>query len=81
MDGLRDRTRRLVEDQLAKKVEDRLAKMVEDRLAKKLLGAVFVEWKSLGSCVCMSSRGYTIIICGLILKGNKIEDSLNCRPV
>ena len=73
MDGLRDRTRRLV--------EDRLAKMVEDRLAKKLLGVVFVEWKSLGSCVCMSSRGYTIIICGLILKGIKIEDSLNCRPV
>ena len=73
MDGLRDRTRRLVEDRLAKKdVEDRLAKKdVEDRLAKKLLGAVFVEWNSLGSCVCMSSRGYTIIICGLLLKGIK----------
>jgi len=56
-------------------------RMVEDRLAKTLLGVVFVEWNSLGSCVCMSSRGYTIIICGLILKGIKIEDSLNCRPV
>jgi|LakMenEpi03Aug12_release.lakeMendotaPanAssembly.Ray.scaffolds.fasta_scaffold123334_2 hypothetical protein len=61
-----DRLAKMVEDRLAKMVEDRLAKMVEDRLAKKLLGAVFVEWKSLGSCVCMSSRGYTIIICGLI---------------
>ncbi len=51
MDGLRDRTRRLVEDRLAKMVEDWLAKMVEDQLAKKLLGVVFVEWKSYILCL------------------------------
>jgi hypothetical protein len=43
-----------------------------------LLAAVHVEWNSLGSCVCMSSRLYTIIICGLILKGIEI---LKTEPV
>jgi hypothetical protein len=89
--GLRDRTRRkcgrrsargerVGEDRLAEKGCAKIGSRRKGsrRIETKLLAAVHVEWNSLGSCVCMSSRLYTIIICGLTLEGIEI---LKTEPV